>query len=87
MHLGRALAAVMRAMGWTQVRLSEASGVPQGRISAISRNYRGERPTHDEILAIETALGLPPGYVYGVVGLATAEGVKRGAAAAAKLDL
>ncbi|MCI4136335.1 helix-turn-helix domain-containing protein [Bacillus vallismortis] len=36
------LNAVMKAKGWTQVRLSEASGVPQGSISRFDKNSRHE---------------------------------------------
>lgn len=86
MALGRAVKATYEVMGWTQIRLADATGIRQGRISAICSNYRGEQPTYDEIRAIESALGLPLGYFYGFVGLATAEGAQRGAEAAARLD-
>lgn len=36
------LHAVMKAKGWTQVRLAEASGVPQGPISRFDKNTRHE---------------------------------------------
>ncbi|MGY0654119.1 helix-turn-helix domain-containing protein [Bacillus subtilis] len=41
MKLNR-LNTVMKAKGWTQVRLSEASGVPQGSISRFDKNSRHE---------------------------------------------
>ncbi|MFB4367365.1 helix-turn-helix transcriptional regulator [Bacillus subtilis] len=36
------LHAVMKNKGWTQVRLAEASGVPQGSISRFDKNSRHE---------------------------------------------
>ncbi|MDO7347103.1 helix-turn-helix transcriptional regulator [Bacillus stercoris] len=36
------LHAVMKAKGWTQVRLAEASGVTQGSISRFDKNTRHE---------------------------------------------
>ncbi|WEY97838.1 helix-turn-helix domain-containing protein [Bacillus subtilis] len=36
------LHAVMKDKGWTQVRLAEASGVPQGSISRFDKNTRHE---------------------------------------------
>ncbi|MDN0190939.1 helix-turn-helix transcriptional regulator [Bacillus stercoris] len=36
------LHAVMKDKGWTQVRLAEASGVPQGSISRFDKNSRHE---------------------------------------------
>lgn len=85
MLLGAAVAAALDAKGWTQVRLAGESGIPQGRISAMCRGYRGERPTYEELQAIETAMGLPAGYFYGFAGLATSAGARRGAEAAARL--
>lgn len=82
--LGRAIAAALAAQDMTQKRASELSGIPQGRISAIISNYRGERATIDEIVRLEDALDLPHGYVLALAGVVTVEGAKRGAAAAAK---
>ncbi|MED4579041.1 helix-turn-helix transcriptional regulator [Bacillus atrophaeus] len=36
------LNSVMKAKGWTQVRLSEATGVTQGSISRFDKNNRHE---------------------------------------------
>lgn len=79
------LAAGVRAAmeGWTQKDLAEATGIPQGRISAILSNYRGEKVSLSEMGRIEDAVGLPRGYILGFAGLVTAEGAKRGEAAAA----
>jgi transcriptional regulator with XRE-family HTH domain len=82
MALGRAVAAAMH--GWTQKALAEASGIPQGRISAIVNNYRGERVSMDEAVRIEAAVGLPRGFILGYAGIVTAAGAKRGAEAAAR---
>lgn len=77
-------AGVKAAMeGWTQVALSEATGIPQGRISAIVNNYRDEKPTLNEMTRIEDAVGLPRGYILGFAGVVTAEGAQRGVEAAA----
>lgn len=83
--LGRAVMAAMDALGWTQLELAERSGLRQPRISEIKNRYRGASPTFDEISAIERAMDLPAGYFYGFAGLATPQGAKRGAEAAAKL--
>lgn len=82
MDLGRAVVAAMD--GWTQKALEAATGIPQSRISTIRRGYRGERPTLDEIIRIEDAVGLPRGYILGFAGAVTAAGAKRGAEAAAR---
>jgi plasmid maintenance system antidote protein VapI len=80
--LGRAVAAAM--VGWTQKGLAEATGIPQGRISAIVNNYRGERVTLEEALRIEEAVGLPRGFILGFAGFVSARGARRGAEAAAR---
>ncbi|WP_432339382.1 helix-turn-helix domain-containing protein [Bacillus tequilensis] len=49
------LNAVMKAKGWTQVRLSEASGVPQGSISRFDKNSRHE---DWHVFSIAKALGV-----------------------------
>lgn len=77
--------AVVAAMnGWTQKALEAATGIPQSRISSIRRNYRGERPTLDEIVKIERAVGLPIGFILAFAGLATVEGARRGTQASAR---
>lgn len=81
--LGRAIAAALAATNTTQKRAAELSGIPQGRISAIISNYRGERATIDEIVKLEEAVGLPRGYVLAFAGIVTPSGARRGAAAAA----
>jgi predicted XRE-type DNA-binding protein len=84
--LGRAIAAALAATNTTQKRAAELTGIPQGRISAIISNYRGERATIDEIVKLEEALGLPRGYVLAFAGIVTPMGAKRGAAAAEATD-
>lgn len=79
--LAEAVAAAME--GWTQTELAKATGIPQPRLSSIKNNYRGEQVTLSEAMRIEDAVGLPRGYILGFAGLATPEGAKRGAAAAA----
>lgn len=49
------LHAVMKAKWWTQVRLSEASGVPQGSISRFDKNNRHE---DWHVFSIAKALGV-----------------------------
>lgn len=49
------LNAVMKAKGWMQVRLSEASGVPQGSISRFDKNSRHE---DWHVFSIAKALGV-----------------------------
>jgi hypothetical protein len=82
MRLG---AAVKLAMGdWTQVALRDATGIPQGRISNIINHSRGEKPTLEETVKIEDALGLPRGFILAVAGIVTVEGATRGAEVAAR---
>lgn len=81
-RLGLAVAAAMD--GWTQKALAQATAIPQGRISAIIHNYRGERVTMEEAVRIETAVGLPRGFILGYAGIVSAAGAKRGAEAAAR---
>lgn len=49
------LNAVMKEKGWTQVRLSEASGVTQGSISRFDKNGRHE---DWQVFSIAKALGV-----------------------------
>ncbi|MGJ3545049.1 helix-turn-helix domain-containing protein [Bacillus subtilis] len=49
------LHAVMKAKGWTQARLAEASGVTQGSISRFDKNSRHE---DWHVFSIAKALGV-----------------------------
>lgn len=83
-RLGEAVAAALAAQGSTQKAAAEKSGIPQGRISAIIRNYRGEKVTMEEAVRIEAALDLPRGFILGFAGVVTHAGARRGEEAAAR---
>ncbi len=60
--------------GWTQLRLSAATDIPQERLSRILSGARGSRPTLPQIGAIERAVGRPRGFVLTLAGFASSEG-------------
>lgn len=83
MLVSRALTAAMD--GHTQMAVSDATGIDQGRLSRIMRNDRGESPSLQELMRIEEHLRLPHGYILALAGIVTVEGARRGVEAAAKI--
>jgi transcriptional regulator with XRE-family HTH domain len=49
------LSELMKEKGWTQTKLAEASGVPQGSISRFDKN---ERHVDSHVFSIARALGV-----------------------------
>lgn len=76
MGVSEALRAAM--VGHTQLAVSAATGIDQGRLSRIMRHDRGESPSLSELIRIERALGLPAGYILAAAGLVSVEGAQRG---------
>lgn len=82
MEIKRALRAMIDVSTKTQEQLEAATGIDQGRISKISNpDQTKNRPTLADILRLEEACGVAPGYVLAAAGLVSPAGVKAGAAA------
>lgn len=81
MDIKRALRALIDATGHTQEGIEALTGIDQGRISKITRDETRQRPTLYDLLKIEEACGVAPGYVLAAAGLTSIEGTEAGARA------
>lgn len=81
MDIKRVLAALIASADLSQEAVEALTGIDQARISRILKDGSKNRPTLHDVLKIEAACGVEPGYVLAAAGLISIEGVEAGARA------